>query len=70
MHDSVLMHGSTVPCSRCASVQGDLRAETSRREHAEASLTIYKAASLSLGVTALSCAALALLAISRCGTKR
>lgn len=59
-----------MPCSQCASMQGDLRTEKSRREHAEATLMVYKAASLSLAVSTLGCAALAIVAISRCGSKR
>ena len=47
-------------------LQGDLRAETARREQAEGSLIIYKAACLTLGASTLGFAALAIVAISRC----
>lgn len=49
---------------RC--LQGDLRAEQSRRQDAEGQLLIYKAATASLGLTTLGFAALALFTLSRC----
>lgn len=49
-------------------LQGDLRNEKDMREAAEASVMMWKATSAALGLSTLGCAAVALIAISRCRT--